>query len=65
MLEVRNRLRSSLVSDRSSRVIFTNGKIDPWHALGIVDSKPDKDLPAYLMAGTGTSPLSLSFLTDC
>jgi hypothetical protein len=37
---------------QTNKVVFVNGKIDPWHALGIVTSQPQKDLPAYLMETT-------------
>jgi len=35
----------------SSRIMFTNGVIDPWHALGITDP-PSADLPTVLIPGT-------------
>lgn len=35
---------------RSSRIVFPNGSIDPWHALGITqDIAPD--LPAVFIEG--------------
>lgn len=35
---------------RSSRIVFPNGSIDPWHALGITqDINPD--LPAVFIEG--------------
>jgi len=33
----------------ATRIMFTNGMVDPWHALGITKST---DLPTVLMAGT-------------
>ncbi|MBN3295719.1 YM67 protease, partial [Amia calva] len=36
---------------RSSRIVFPNGSIDPWHALGITKDISD-DLPAVFINGT-------------
>lgn len=36
---------------KSSRIVFTNGSVDPWHALGnIVDF--DENMPVYYIKGT-------------
>jgi len=35
----------------SSRIMFTNGLVDPWHALGITKI-PSSELPTQLMPGT-------------
>lgn len=35
---------------RGSRVIFPNGEIDPWHALGVLET-PMPDLPAIYVQG--------------
>lgn len=35
---------------RGSRVIFPNGAIDPWHALGVLES-PMRDLPVMYVKG--------------
>lgn len=41
---------------RSSRIVFPNGSIDPWHALGITqDISPD--LPAIFIKGKGAKKL--------
>ncbi|XP_024298973.1 thymus-specific serine protease [Oncorhynchus tshawytscha] len=36
---------------RATRIVFPNGSIDPWHALGITSSISD-DLPAIFIKGT-------------
>jgi len=35
----------------ATRIMFTNGDIDPWHALGIT-TQPSADLPTVLIHGT-------------
>ena len=35
---------------RGSRVIFLNGEIDPWHALGVLETLTPA-LPAYYIKG--------------
>jgi len=56
----------------SNKIVFLNGSVDPWHALGLISDtpKPD-DMPVYYIKGTahcadlyGTSPNDLSTLTD-
>jgi len=56
---------------RSNKIVFLNGSVDPWHALGLISDtpKPD-DMPVYYIKGTahcadlyGTSPNDLSTLT--
>jgi len=38
---------------RSSRIVFVNGSVDPWHALGIVtDTRTPKDMPVHYITGT-------------
>ncbi|XP_072547459.1 putative serine protease K12H4.7 [Salminus brasiliensis] len=36
---------------RSTRIVFPNGSIDPWHALGVIKNITD-DLPAIFIKGT-------------
>ncbi|XP_072546772.1 thymus-specific serine protease isoform X2 [Salminus brasiliensis] len=36
---------------RSTRIVFPNGSIDPWHALGVISNITD-DLPAVFIKGT-------------
>ena len=33
---------------QGSRIIFTNGKIDPWRALGVIDS-PNSQEPTLMV----------------
>ena len=44
---------------RGSRVIFPNGAIDPWHALGVLET-PMPSLPAVYVEGELFGPLQLS-----
>lgn len=39
---------------RATRIVFPNGSIDPWHALGITSSISD-DLPAIFIKGEGST----------
>jgi len=57
---------------RSSRIVFLNGSVDPWHALGLISDTPmPESMPVFYIKGTahcadlyGTSPNDLSTLTD-
>jgi len=57
---------------RSNKIVFFNGSVDPWHALGLISDtpKPD-DMPVFYIKGTAhcadlyaSSPRDLSTLTD-
>ena len=38
---------------RSNRIVFLNGSVDPWHALGLVSDTPKpSDMPVYYIKGT-------------
>jgi len=38
---------------RGSRIVFVNGSVDPWHALGIVsDTRTPKTMPVHYITGT-------------
>lgn len=45
---------------RGSRVMFPNGEIDPWHALGVLHSM-GPDLPALYVSGMGLIPSHLAW----
>lgn len=36
---------------KSSRIVFTNGSVDPWHALGNIEDF-DENMPVYYIKGT-------------
>lgn len=40
---------------RSSRIVFPNGDVDPWHALGITQDIT-QDLPAVFIQGEKSIP---------
>jgi hypothetical protein len=57
---------------RSNKIVFLNGSVDPWHALGLISDtpKPD-DMPVFYIKGTahcadlyGSSPNDLDSLTN-
>ncbi|EFO90491.1 hypothetical protein CRE_09925 [Caenorhabditis remanei] len=37
---------------RGSNVVFPNGNVDPWHALGLYNTSTDPSVVSYLMNGT-------------
>ena len=57
---------------RSNKIVFLNGSVDPWHALGLVSDTPKpQDMPVYYIEGTahcadlyGSSANDLKSLTD-
>jgi len=56
---------------RSSKIVFLNGSVDPWHALGLIsDTSKPECMPVMYIKGTahcadlyGTSPYDLQSLT--
>lgn len=50
---------------RSSRIVFPNGAIDPWHALGITQDIT-QDLPAVFIQGEkAILPSAINFYIRC
>jgi len=56
---------------KSDKIVFLNGSVDPWHALGLISDTPKpEDMPVYYIKGTahcadlyGTSVNDLASLT--
>lgn len=44
---------------RGTRVIFPNGEIDPWHALGVLEA-PSPQLPTIYVQGEARSRIQLA-----
>ena len=58
------------LNPHSSRIVFTNGSVDPWHALGNV-KEFDENMPVYYIKGTAhcadlyaSTPEDLPSLTE-
>jgi len=57
---------------RSNKIVFLNGSVDPWHALGLISDTPKPEcMPVYYIKGTAhcadlysSSPNDLDTLTD-
>jgi len=57
---------------RSNKIVFLNGSVDPWHALGLISDTPKpEDMPVFYIKGTahcadlyGSSPNDLDSLTN-
>jgi len=57
---------------RTDKIVFLNGSVDPWHALGLISDTPKpEEMPVCYIKGTahcadlyGSSPNDLSSLTD-
>jgi len=56
---------------RSNKIVFLNGSVDPWHALGLISDTPKPEcMPVFYIKGTahcadlyGSSPNDLDSLT--